>query len=194
MSPQLDCVDSPWLLSLVMKFMTVPSIILSIFLWSPQLRLIYSSIFQDHPKNSVEEQRRVCEMAAYFTHVQLQPAHLILTLRTALSVSFKLKCFRTAAGFARRLLELGPKPEIAQQARKFLAACEKTPVDEVELRWHSIFLFTWLTHRLQVQICVKNSSLLYLEKAEFWMDEMLYRYKNIIADETNMPAYPCFKT
>ncbi|CAG0918030.1 unnamed protein product [Notodromas monacha] len=89
----------------------------------------------DHPKTSIEDQRRVCEMAAYFTHVQLQPAHLILTLRTALSVSFKLKCFRTAGGFARRLLELGPKPEIAQQARKFLAACEKTPVDEERLEY-----------------------------------------------------------
>ena len=29
--------------------------------------------------------------------------------------SFQLKNFKTAASFARRLLELGPKPEVAQQ-------------------------------------------------------------------------------
>ena len=54
-------------------------------------------------------------MAAYFTHCNMQPVHMILTLRTALNLFFKLKNFKTAASFARRLLELGPKPEIAQQ-------------------------------------------------------------------------------
>ena len=49
-------------------------------------------------------------MAAYFTHSNLQPVHMILVLRTALNLFFK-----TAATFARRLLELGPKPEVAQQ-------------------------------------------------------------------------------
>lgn len=57
------------------------------------------------------------QMAAYFTHCNLQPVHLILTLRTALNLFFKLKNFRTAASFASRLLELGPKPDIAQQVR-----------------------------------------------------------------------------
>ena len=55
------------------------------------------------------------QMAAYFTHCNLQPVHLILTLRTALNLCFKLKNFKTAASFARRLLELGPKPDVAQQ-------------------------------------------------------------------------------
>lgn len=54
-------------------------------------------------------------MAAYFTHASLQPVHMILVLRTALNLFFKLKNFKTAATFARRLLELGPKPEVAQQ-------------------------------------------------------------------------------
>ena len=48
-------------------------------------------------------------MAAYFTHCNLQPVHLILTLRTALNLFFKLKNYKTAASFARRLLELGPR-------------------------------------------------------------------------------------
>jgi len=45
----------------------------------------------------------------------MQPVHMILTLRTALNLFFKLKNFKMAASFARRLLELGPKPEISQQ-------------------------------------------------------------------------------
>ncbi|XP_026729965.1 coatomer subunit alpha isoform X2 [Trichoplusia ni] len=85
------------------------------------------------PKNTLEEQKRTCEMAAYFTHCKLQPVHQILTLRTALNMFFKLKNFRTAASFARRLLELGPRPEVAQQARKILQACEKSLTDEHQL-------------------------------------------------------------
>lgn len=54
-------------------------------------------------------------MAAYFTHCNLQPIHMILTLRTALNLFFKLKNYKTAASFARRLLELGPKPDVAAQ-------------------------------------------------------------------------------
>lgn len=72
------------------------------------------------PKESLEDQKRSCEMAAYFTHSELQPVHQILTLRTALNLSYKLKNYRSAMSFARRLLELGPKPEVAQQTRKIL--------------------------------------------------------------------------
>lgn len=58
------------------------------------------------PKATNEDQKRNCEMAAYFTHCKLQPVHLILTLRTALNLSFKLKNHKTAAGFARRYLKI----------------------------------------------------------------------------------------
>lgn len=74
------------------------------------------------PKATLAEQKRVCEMAAYFTHCNLQPVHQILTLRTAVNMFFKLKNFKTAGSFARRLLELGPRPEVAQQVRKILQA------------------------------------------------------------------------
>lgn len=87
------------------------------------------------PKSTLEEQKRLCEMAAYFTHCNLQPVHQILTLRTALNLFFKLKNYKTAASFARRLLELGPRPEVAQQARKILQACDKNPVDEHQLQY-----------------------------------------------------------
>merc|ERR1719245_1066228 len=85
------------------------------------------------PKSTVEEQVRVCEMAAYFTHCNLQPVHQVLTLRTALNLFFKLKNYKTAGSFARRLLELGPKPDVAQQTRKILQACDKNPTDEHKL-------------------------------------------------------------
>lgn len=90
---------------------------------------------KDLPKDTLEDQKRICEMAAYFTHCNMQPIHMILTLRTALNLFFKLKNFKMAASFARRLLELGPKPEIAQQTRKILAVCEKTPTDACDLKY-----------------------------------------------------------
>jgi len=90
---------------------------------------------KEHPKATLDDQKRVCEMAAYFTHCNLQPVHQILTLRTALNLFFKLKNFKTAGSFARRLLELGPKPEVAQQTRKILQACDKNPVDEHQLAY-----------------------------------------------------------
>ena len=77
----------------------------------------------------------MCDMAAYFTHYNLQPVHQILTLLTALNFFFKLKNFKTAGSFARRLLELGPKPEVAQQTRKILQACDKNPTEEHKLNY-----------------------------------------------------------
>lgn len=93
------------------------------------------SVRKELPKNTLEDQKRNCELAAYFTHCQLQSSHLILTLRTTLNLFFKIKNYKTAASFARRLLELGPKPEVSQQTRKILAACEKTPTDTHELKY-----------------------------------------------------------
>lgn len=49
---------------------------------------------------------RGLELAAYFTHCNLQPAHLMLALRTAMTTAFNRKNYINAASFARRLLEL----------------------------------------------------------------------------------------
>lgn len=87
------------------------------------------------PNATLDDKKRHCEMAAYFSHCNLQPVHQILTLRTALNMFFKLKNFKTAASFARRLLELGPRPEVAQQARKILQACELNLTDEHSLEY-----------------------------------------------------------
>lgn len=101
------------------------------------------------PNTTIEDKKRHCEMAAYFSHCNLQPVHQILTLRTALNMFFKLKNYKTAASFARRLLEFGPRPEVAQQARKILQACEINPVDEHTLQYdeHNPFNLCAFTFR-----------------------------------------------
>lgn len=60
-------------------------------------------------KNAIGETSdtvRSLELAAYFTHCNLQPSHLMLALKSAMASSFKAKNFVNAAAFARRLLEL----------------------------------------------------------------------------------------
>ncbi|CAG0901661.1 unnamed protein product [Darwinula stevensoni] len=104
--------------------------------------LLMEIMRKDLPKENPADQVRNCEMAIYFTHVNLQPAHQILTLRTALTVAYKIKCLQTAGSLARRLLELGPKPEIAQQARKILQVCDKSPLDESRLHYDEHNPFT----------------------------------------------------
>jgi coatomer subunit alpha len=73
--------------------------------------------------------RGAAELAAYFTHCRLQPVHLALALRSAMTVFYKLGNLATCAHFCRRLLELSPPEKMAAQARQVLAACEKAPQD-----------------------------------------------------------------
>ncbi|OXU23054.1 hypothetical protein TSAR_001438 [Trichomalopsis sarcophagae] len=91
---------------------------------------------KNQPKSNLSEQKRICEMIAYFTHCNLQPVHQILTLRTAVNTFFKFKNYKTARSFAKRLLELGPKPEVAQQV------CDNNPSDEHSLEYDEHNPFT----------------------------------------------------
>jgi len=61
---------------------------------------------------SAADPARTTELSAYFTHCNMQPAHLLLALRSAMGTSFKHKNFIAAASFARRLLEL---PEVSSE-------------------------------------------------------------------------------
>jgi coatomer protein complex subunit alpha (xenin) len=65
----------------------------------------------------VSDKVRSVELGAYFTHCNLQPSHLALSLRMAMVAAFKLKNFISAASFARRLLEL---PELSSEKNKDL--------------------------------------------------------------------------
>ena len=80
---------------------------------------------------------RQVELSAYFTHCKLQPVHLVLALRSAMNSSFKIKNYGMAGSFARRLLELNPKAEVANQARKVAKLCERTPVDQQNVNYDS---------------------------------------------------------
>jgi coatomer subunit alpha len=62
---------------------------------------------------------------------------------------FKMKNYKTAASFARRLLELGPRNDTAQQARKILQACEAQPTDEHQLQYdeHNPFSLCAVTYK-----------------------------------------------
>jgi coatomer protein complex subunit alpha (xenin) len=60
---------------------------------------------------------RSTELAAYFTHCELIPGHLLLALRSAMGIAFKHKNYILAASFARRLLEL---PDMSSERNKDL--------------------------------------------------------------------------
>lgn len=90
-----------------------------------------------------EDPKRNCELTAYFTHCELQPEHLLLTLKTAQTTAFKIKNFKDAGSFARRLLDLGrAKPELASKSRKIMQACDKDPNNAVDLDYDSLNPFT----------------------------------------------------
>jgi coatomer protein complex subunit alpha (xenin) len=67
---------------------------------------------------------RQAELAAYFTHCNLESIHLMLSLRSAMTCAYKIKNYRDAASFARRLFELDPKDDVATQAKKVVKFCE----------------------------------------------------------------------
>lgn len=74
---------------------------------------------------------RQAELAAYFTHCNLQPPHLILSLRSAMNCSYKIKNYNHSASFAKRLLELNPSSaDFVTQARKVLKFAEQNPRNE----------------------------------------------------------------
>ncbi|KAL6504720.1 hypothetical protein OROHE_023478 [Orobanche hederae] len=76
------------------------------------------------------------ELAAYFTHCNLQVPHARLALMNAMTVCFKAQNLSTAANFARRLLETNPSNEIhAKKARQVLQAAERNMRDAAELNY-----------------------------------------------------------
>ncbi|KAA8546020.1 hypothetical protein F0562_020529 [Nyssa sinensis] len=76
------------------------------------------------------------ELAAYFTHCNLQIPHLRLALLNAMTVCYKAKNLSTAANFARRLLETNPTIENqAKTARQVLQAAEKNMKDVSQLNY-----------------------------------------------------------
>ncbi|KAL1208183.1 Coatomer subunit alpha-2 [Cardamine amara subsp. amara] len=76
------------------------------------------------------------ELAAYFTHCNLQTPHLQLALFSAMSVCYKARNMATAYNFARRFLETNPTLESqAKTARQVAQAAERNMTDETKLNY-----------------------------------------------------------
>lgn len=73
-------------------------------------------------QESPDDVKRSLELAAYFAHCELQPAHMQIALRSAIQVFGKANNSAGAARFARRLLELKPDAKIAAQVRFLLTS------------------------------------------------------------------------
>ncbi|KAK9667322.1 hypothetical protein RND81_14G248500 [Saponaria officinalis] len=83
-----------------------------------------------------DDPKRQQELAAYFTHCNLQTPHLRLALQMAMRVCYNAKNLSTAASFARRLLETNPSSEQqAKQARQIVQAAERNMTDAIELNY-----------------------------------------------------------
>ena len=77
------------------------------------------------------------ELASYMTTCKMQPSHLFLALRMALTANFKAGNFVTAAAFAQKLLTgtfgSAQTPEFIENTRGLLQACEDQGQDTVPL-------------------------------------------------------------
>ncbi|KAG8884766.1 hypothetical protein FRB97_003287 [Tulasnella sp. 331] len=78
--------------------------------------------------------RRSLELAAYFAHCQLQPPHMVLALRSAISVFTKGKNPVAAAKFAQKLVDLKPDARVVAQAKQVIAAGQNAR-DTVEISY-----------------------------------------------------------
>ncbi|KAI0090328.1 coatomer subunit alpha-2 [Irpex rosettiformis] len=101
------------------------------YLLGVSIELERRRVAQEEPENV----RRSLELAAYFTHCQMQPPHVQIALRSAIGVFAKANNHATAAKFARRLLELNPDPKIVAQARQRIAAGDRNPRNVVEISY-----------------------------------------------------------
>lgn len=66
-----------------------------------------------------DDPKRAAELAAYMTHAGMSPLHKSLALRSAMGLTFRLKCFATCAVLCRRLIELNP----GQKVRQTICVC-----------------------------------------------------------------------
>ncbi|KAF8399255.1 hypothetical protein HHK36_015120 [Tetracentron sinense] len=87
-------------------------------------------------KETKDDVVRQQELAAYFTHCNLQTVHLRLSLMNAMTICYKAGNYITAANFARRYLETNPPNENqVRKARQVLQACDRNMRDATELNY-----------------------------------------------------------
>ncbi|KAG8992071.1 hypothetical protein FRB95_004072 [Tulasnella sp. JGI-2019a] len=78
--------------------------------------------------------RRNLELAAYFAHCKMQPPHMVLALRSAISLFTKGKNPVAAAKFAQKLVDLRPDARVVAQAKQVIAAGQNAR-DTVEISY-----------------------------------------------------------
>jgi coatomer protein complex subunit alpha (xenin) len=101
------------------------------YLLGVSIELERRRVIEQEPDNVT----RNLELAAYFTQCQLQPPHMQIALRSAISAFAKANNQAHAARFAKRLLELKPDPKIVAQARQRIAAGDRNPRNAVEISY-----------------------------------------------------------
>lgn len=79
------------------------------------------------------EVKRNLELAAYFTHVQLQPAHRLNALQVAMTQSFKAKNYHYASYFAGEFLKIMSTGSRAEQAKKIQAKADSIATDAIAI-------------------------------------------------------------
>ncbi|ORX92400.1 Coatomer, alpha subunit [Basidiobolus meristosporus CBS 931.73] len=96
-----------------------------------QMERVRQNIRDDDKENV----KRILELSAYFTHCDLQNSHKQLSLRLAMTLSFRYKNFRSASSFAGRLLDSSPPSRVVAQARQVQSVSDKASRDEILLNY-----------------------------------------------------------
>lgn len=96
---------------------------------------------------------RNVELAALFTHVQMQPQHQMLALRIAMMEARRVGNLAMAGHFARRLIELQPPAKVVQVAQQILALSDRQPRDAVPVPGYS-------THEAVYVVCAGSHTLI----------------------------------
>jgi coatomer subunit alpha len=73
---------------------------------------------------------RQVQTAGLFSKCGMSPVHIQLALRAAMKTAYDTENLTLAAGFARRLLDLSPAPQLAQNARKVMQVCDRNMVNK----------------------------------------------------------------
>ncbi|CAD8064776.1 unnamed protein product [Paramecium primaurelia] len=95
--------------------------------------------------DSLKKESNALEMACKMATIELQPSHRILTLRQALSISYKQKNFITCQQIAKKLIELlkndtTQKPEVLQNAQKYEKASQQQNTNAIQIDFNENWL------------------------------------------------------
>eukprot|EP01059_Diplonema_ambulator_P025038 TRINITY_DN42020_c0_g1_i1.p1 TRINITY_DN42020_c0_g1~~TRINITY_DN42020_c0_g1_i1.p1 ORF type:complete len:1248 (+),score=523.71 TRINITY_DN42020_c0_g1_i1:55-3798(+) len=75
-------------------------------------------------RGGVPDAVKSSEMAAYFTHFEMEPKHMALVLKFAMVELWKRQFIRTSGLIAKRLLDFNPEAKLLAQAKKVVQTAE----------------------------------------------------------------------